>query len=230
MKNIEFHCHTNLSHDCEVSIEERIAEYRKIGYNNLYLTDHDRAQNKKTIIEFNRSLVNFNVRGGIEISTYFGHIILLNCYRKPFFNYLFYLILISKVCNYKIMIPHPWKKFTGLFYQFENSRAPSWYLNLLLDNATYIEVYNHKEGKVETMTLLASSIKKVENLIKISASDSHYRNDIFHRPCDTNGLGENSKLTKMFYSSLRVKKGGSDIRIRTIFGYIKSGLNYFRAK
>lgn len=226
MERTEFHCHTNVSHDCEISVEDRVTIFGNLGFKIVYFTDHDAVHKKSELkrLANGKSIV---LKGGIEVSTYFGHIILLDCYSKPLFNSLFYLVLISKIRGYRLLIPHPWKKYTGLFYQFNVTGFSYIYLYAFVHFCDYIEVYNYKENKVDLMELPPFVKQKIAELRKVCSSDSHALLDICGYYCSHKGLEENSHLVEFFESRIiAVSKRRSPFRFRSLLGIVKSNLYY----
>lgn len=168
---VEFHCHTNNSFDCFDELNDKIRIYKNHGFDKVYITDHDE------ILE----IYNSNICAqGIEISSTFGHIILLDCKKKPLLNTLWFLVLWAKIFDSKILIPHPNRKFTGLIERYNKKGFGFIYLNWFLQSVKYIEFYNHRDRDNFRVEIIE---EKTYNLILklngIYSSDSHDLNDIY---------------------------------------------------
>ena len=133
---VEFHCHTNRSHDCDDDVNVKIKVYKDLGFDKIYITDHDKVYNiKKSSF----------CAHGIEVSSTLGHIVLLDCKNKPPLNTLWFIVLWAKVHKSKISIPHCNRQFTGLIERYNSKGFGTYYLNWFLKNANYIEHYNHRD-------------------------------------------------------------------------------------
>ena len=109
---IEFHCHTSNSFDCKVSLEKRLKCYNELGFTHLAITDHDNVMSDDNLSIVSAYTGKLQVIPSIEVSTFVGHIILLNCKRKPWINSLLFLFLWSKIYHADIYVPHPCRKGT----------------------------------------------------------------------------------------------------------------------
>ena len=83
---IEFHCHTSASFDCDDLLDDKAVKYLKYGFNKVYVTDHD---------ELFKSTKHEIFAPGLEVSTTFGHIVLLDIEHKPPINTLWFIDLFS---------------------------------------------------------------------------------------------------------------------------------------
>jgi len=168
---VEFHCHTNNSHDCSDDLNDKIRIYKNLGFDKIYITDHDEV--------FNVNNSSFCAHG-IEVSSTLGHIILLDCKKKPPLNTLWFLVLWAKVYNSKISIPHSNRQFTGLIERYNNKGFGRFYLNWFLQKSKYIEYYNHRDrNNLRVEIIEEKTFNIILNLEGIYTSDSHNLTDIY---------------------------------------------------
>lgn len=224
---VEFHCHTSNSFDCDILLSERIKNYAALGFTHLVITDHDVVLNKQDlslISYYDRSI---KVIPGIEVSTHVGHIILLNCTKKPWVNSLFFLVIWSKLWGSQIYIPHPFRKGTGLLIEYVNNKLPTWYIVWFLKYVKYVEVWNPRDtlkDKVKVDYLICQMLEKKSWTI---ASDSHFINDILVEGCPLDGLRSNNPLVMNFFTlNIELAKVDIPVTLKAALRYLKSALRY----
>jgi hypothetical protein len=168
---IEFHCHTEASFDCEDPLTVKALKYFELGFHRVYVTDHD---------ELYKGSKHSIFSPGIEVSTTFGHIILLDMKYKPRLNTLWFIVLWSNIFGAKILIPHPNRKYTGLIERYNSRGIGLTYLNWFISKAKYIEHYNHREkDKLRTESIHASTFELLLKIEGVYTSDSHSLSDIY---------------------------------------------------
>lgn len=168
---IEYHCHSEASFDCSDKLIDKYHVYKTYGFDRVYVTDHDEILTKSWIDFF---------APGIEVSSTFGHIILLDCKRKPLLNTLWFLVFWSKIFDSSILIPHPNRKFTGLIERYNNKGVGIGYLNWFISNCKFIEHYNHRERNSTRLEIIdLSTYKLIFKLKGVYSSDSHSLDDIY---------------------------------------------------
>ena len=214
----EFHCHTNRSFDCEIVIDDRIKKYKELGFDKLYITDHDRNTPRKWIKLSDNSL---KICSGIEISTYYGHIIILDSPYVPPITALWAIVLWSKLSNAKIYIPHPCRLGTGFFKRCEERKPISKYIKWFLRNVDIIEVWNPRDTNKQRIEINENWLVETKNSIYAVASDSHFNNDILESGCDLNGISSDNKYDKNFFEE---KFLISNKKNNSIYHFFRSGL------
>ena len=168
---VEFHCHTAASFDCNDALAEKALKYSNLGFHKVYVTDHDELLKNCEYSIFST---------GIEISTTFGHIILLDLKYKPRLNTLWFLVLWSNLFGAKILIPHLNRKNTGLIERYNSRGIGLRYLNWFISKVKYIEHYNHREkDKWRTETIHTSTFELLLKAEGVYSSDSHSLLDIY---------------------------------------------------
>ena len=180
---VEFHCHTEASFDCKDLLAEKASKYAIFGFNKVYVTDHDEVLKKNEHKIFSP---------GIEVSTTFGHIILLDIKYKPRLNTLWFVVLWSNLFGSEILIPHLNRKNTGLIERYNSRGLGLTYLNWFISKAKYVEHYNHREkDKLRVESIHASTFELLLNIKGVYTSDSHSLSDIY-----TNGtvIDEGGKI------------------------------------
>jgi len=192
----EFHCHTNRSFDCDVSIEDRLKKYRSLGFEKLYITDHD-----KNPLRAWRALSDesFKICNGIELSTYYGHIIVLDSPYMPPLVPLWAIVLWSKISGAKIYIPHPCRPGTGFFNRCEERKPIVAYVNWFLTKVDFIEVWNPRDRDGNRVGIQQSWLEEAGKKTFTIASDSHFTDDIFEEGCVSSGLEFDSEYVKKFF-------------------------------
>lgn len=199
-EKIEFHCHTSNSFDCSDSLEDKIQIYRNLGFNKVYITDHDKV--------LSNDYITSEIRPGIEISSTFGHIILLECKKKPILNTLWFIVLWSKLNRSTILLPHPFRKYTGILERYRIKGFSQSYLNWFLRKVHLIEHYNHRDKKIIELDFSDSTLSIIKKINGVYASDSHTLADIYE-PGTLVRNGEilkNDSLSHNFFNNLLIKK------------------------
>ena len=223
----EFHCHTSNSFDCEVPLVSRLDRYAELGFTHLAITDHDKVltRNDYALI-FKRKTIP-QVIPAIEVSTHVGHIILLNCKRKPWINSLFFLVVWSKIFGSEIYVPHPCRKGTGLLIEYVKNRIPNWYIEWFLSKVKYVEVWNPRDTIKDKVKVHPTIVRLLEKKCWTVASDSHYEDDIYTNGCPGEGLQSNDPLiTRFFYQKIETEEVKIPLTLRAVLRYIKSALRY----
>lgn len=224
---VEFHCHTSNSFDCEVSITDRVNFYAANGFSHLVITDHDKVLKKADYSSIDGCQKRIVVIPGIEISTHVGHVILLNCKRKPWINSLYFLVIWSKVYSSELYIPHPCRRGTGLLVEYVRNMLPTWYVAWFLKYAKYIEVWNPRDSIKDKINVDKKVLCLLNKCAFVTASDSHYLDDVFAEGCPINGLPHSHPLVKRFFEEKVAAKDVSiPLTIRAILRYIKSAFRY----
>lgn len=224
---VEFHCHTSNSFDCDVKLIERIKVYSKLGFSHLVITDHDKVLNHidYSIIESNDEY-SIEIIPGIEISTQVGHVILLNCRKKPWFNSLFFIVLWSKYFKSNIYLPHPFRNGTGLLIQYPIRRIPTYYVSWFLNFVTYIEVYNPRDNISKVVDVHYAIYRKLLYKKYVSASDSHYNDDINFEGSSFEGFAIENQNVSSFFSKINVTNNKVSFTLRSFLSYFKNSLSY----
>lgn len=224
---VEFHCHTKKSFDCEVLLSERVKNYANLGFTHLVITDHDVVLNNQDLSLTTHYDLSIQVIPGIEVSTHVGHIILINCTRKPWFNSLFFLVIWSKLWGSQIYIPHPFRKGTGLLVEYVRNMIPTCYIIWFLKHVKYVEVSNPRDsinGKVKVDYTICEILEKKCLTI---ASDSHFGYDIHEEGCPIEGLQSNNPLVIHFFTqNMELARVYIPLSLKAALRYIKSALRY----
>lgn len=224
---VEFHCHTANSFDCDIPLLKRIEKYRDNGFTHLAITDHDVVLSKvdRALINSENTLI--KIIPGIEVSTHIGHIILLGCNHRPLINSLFYLVFLSKVFDYKIYVPHPCRKGTGLLYEYVVNKIPTWYIAWFFQYVSYVEVWNPRDTLKDPLEVDLSIWKSLESLMWTVASDSHFDDDTYNGGCPMIGLARDDEYVKRFFSQkIKLSEVKISLTLRAFLRYIKSALRY----
>jgi hypothetical protein len=224
---VEFHCHTVNSFDCKVPLATRLEQYAALGFTHLAVTDHDTVLTRADRVLVASAEAKLHVIPAIEVSTYVGHIILLNCKRKPWVNSLFFLVVWSKFCGSEIYVPHPCRKGTGLLFECVKNKMPTSYIAWFLSKVKYVEVWNPRDTIKDKVKVHAAIVRSVEMKRWTVASDSHYEDDIYIHGCPEEGLQPNDPLTARFFSEkIEPNAVYISMTLSSLLRYIKSAIRY----
>ena len=224
---VEFHCHTANSFDCDVLLELRLQSYANLGFTHLAITDHDLVLNKKDHALILRCSDNLEVIPAIEVSTHVGHVILLNCRRKPLLNSLFFLVWWRKIMGAELYVPHPCRNGTGLLVEYVKNKIPTWYVAWFLTHVKYVEVWNPRDTIKDKIKVDQTVWKQLQKTCWTVASDSHFENDMYTEGCPMEGLTKNDPLISRFFSQkIELDEVNIPISLRAVLRYIKSALRY----
>ena len=152
--------------------------YAEQGFDKVYVTDHNRAHSIRGLP--------VNWEGGIEVSTAFGHIVLLGVYTRPILNTLWFLSLYQRLFpGCKIIVPHPFRFGTGLFREYKRKSLGGSYIIWFLNLVDGFEYYNYRDTssiykKKAELPKLCKDILMCKDLM-ICASDSHQLTDIYFK-------------------------------------------------
>ena len=182
---VEFHCHTERSFDCDVAVEKRISQYAGLGFDRLYITDHDRCLPRKYRSNDTGSLA---VLSGVEVSTYMGHVILLDCPVRPPVPSLWFLVLWAKIFRSQLYIPHPCRPGSGFFAKLQ-VRAPSvLYIAWFLGQVSFVEVWNPRDKVRASLPVAPEVFEAIKRVKFVTASDAHFDTDIHSSGSNIDGL------------------------------------------
>jgi len=227
INKVEFHCHTSNSYDCKINIEERLKHYSENGFTHLAITDHDSVLKRadyKIIEAYNK----LTVIPAIEVSTHVGHVILLNCRYKPFFNSLLFLVIWSYFWGCDIYVPHPLRKGTGLLLKYVEEGVSTSYICWFFKHVKYVEVWNPRDSS-RHKTVVDKNIFNIllNQVLWVFASDSHYQDDIFLDGCTFSGVGiDDLRVQNFFKNKIQAGDVKVNFKIRSFLRYIKSSIRY----
>ena len=224
---IEFHSHTSLSFDCDISLKDRVTVYDSLGFDKVYITDHDRAHKRKNLPPL--------FRPGIEVSTAFGHIVLLNCERRPSLNCLWYLLFLKAISKnkIKIIIPHALRLGSGFFREYYRKSLGELYINWFLNNSDGFEYFNLRDREdLKSVNVTSKTITILnKKRFKLETSDSHYNDDIHRRGTILTKDGE-VLLDKLkfssFISKLKPVESYPKFRIWNLLRVLRMNVLYFK--
>jgi hypothetical protein len=224
---VEFHCHTSLSHDCEVDIADRLFFFEKHGFTHLAITDHDRVLPNAFLSSNFRKENKVLIIPGIEISTFAGHIILYNCNYKPLLNSLWFLVFWSYVFRCEISVPHPCRSGTGLFAVYSDRGFHEKYIYWFMKRVKYIEVFNSRDREDDFALISDKLFFQCKTKVLISGSDSHYQDDVNIDGCPLNGYSiKNKKAQDFFAHNLRIGHKKVKFNLTNIFVNLKWNIRY----
>ncbi|MBL7073637.1 PHP domain-containing protein [candidate division KSB1 bacterium] len=164
----DLHCHSNFSFDCNTKIEDLIKNAIKVGLSGIAITDHDTIEG---VIETQKLGAPIKIIPGIEKTLDDGsHIIGLFVKKEIKSKCLFEVISEIRGQGGRVIIPHPFKEYTGLFRsEMKRTEEFKQYVLTLVDG---IEIYNAKYSFSNNQ--LMKGIVLPNRLPRLAVSDSHY--------------------------------------------------------
>jgi hypothetical protein len=204
-----------------------LKRYAELGFSHLAITDHDAVLTKFDYAMISSGYSPIQVIPAIEVSTFAGHIILLNCKRRPWINSLFFLVIWSKFFNLEIYIPHPCRKGTGLLEEYKNNKIPTWYIVWFLKFVRFMEVHNPRDLILKPVIVDRKILPFLENLRWTVASDSHHEHDTFVDGCSMDGLEDDNPYVEHFFThQIELGSVSTPFKFLTLLRYMKSSLKY----
>jgi hypothetical protein len=191
----EFHCHTDRSFDCNVGFARRIERYRKLEFEFLFVTDHDRCPPR----DWEGNFDGLEIRSGVEVSTYLGHVILLDCRYAPPIGALWFLVVWAYIFKARLYLPHPCRYGTGFLRRCEQRTPPVRYVSWFLRRVEFIEVWNPRDRVGARVTLHHEWYRILEHRKFTVASDSHFDDDMYSPGCPNSGLATNDERVVSFF-------------------------------
>ena len=173
---VEFHTHTHKSHDCNVGVTQKSEIYKQLGFDKVYVTDHNRSHSRRSLPP--------DWEGGIEVSTPFGHIVLLGINVRPVLNSLWCLLLYRSLTpGCKIIVPHPLRFGTGLFREYRRKSVGisyfKWFLKLV-DGFEYFNLRDTDSAFSHKAVLPKGGLRIIrEKKYLLCVSDSHNVTDVY---------------------------------------------------
>lgn len=225
---VEFHCHTSNSFDCDVTLENRLTSYGDLGFTHLSITDHDAVLTQKDWRIINQHRGDLKIIPAIEVSTHVGHVILLNCRIKPFFNSLFFLVVWSKLFGCDIYVPHPFRRGTGILVKYVEEGISTAYVYWFFKHVKYLEVWNPRDRTTHKVIVDKRIFDVLScGMLWTSASDSHFMDDIYINGCNLSGLDISEKHVQNFFQN-KIEAGDVELsfNLRSFLRYVKSSLRY----
>lgn len=224
---VEFHCHTANSFDCKIPLVQRLQCYADLGFTHLAITDHDVVLDKNDLALISVHRLMLEVIPSVEVSTHVGHVILLNCGRKPWINSLFFLVFWCKLLGAQLYVPHPCRKGTGLLIEYVNNKLPTWYIAWFLGHVTYVEAWNPRDTIKEKVKVDHAIWLLLQKSRWTVASDSHFDDDIYLDGCPREGLQPTDPLISRFFSQkIELAEVHIPLTLHAFLRYIKSALRY----
>jgi hypothetical protein len=225
---VEFHCHTNRSHDCKIDLTKRLQQYSTRGFTHLAITDHDRTLPAKYVETNRKQFPSIQLIPGIEVSTFIGHIILLNCTKRPPLNSLAFLVLWARLFSAKLYVPHPFRKSTGILSEYPRRKIPTEYISWFLRHCEYIEAYNPRDSLQAGHKVDPRIVSRVLSMRWTIASDSHHEYDIREEGCPLEGFSAENSAVRALLESLDIAHVEFHFSTTAWWRYTKSALRYLR--
>ncbi len=112
---IDIHTHSSYSNDGSVSPKEILKHAKKIGLDGIAITDHNEIKGSRKLWQENKSVKDFIVIPGMEVSSSEGHILALGI-TEPVPKDLTTKETIDKIIEFGglAIAPHPFRFWSGL--------------------------------------------------------------------------------------------------------------------
>lgn len=217
---IDFHVHTEFSHDSDTKITEILnyAKLRKLDA--IAITDHNtlKGSEKARIIRKSEDVeVIPGVEIGVPISPYGLHLIglFIDDYDPP-------RDLKEAIDNIKkkggvVILPHPFRIGTGLFYHLQQGLINENDANLVLNHIDYIEGLTHKSnnnGIKQTLDFVKTTQHSV-----VAGTDSHRAENVGLLWTDVDDIAKFRAGTALTKMSALVKPGW-DMMLESLEHYL----------
>lgn len=174
MIKVDFHLHTSYSHDSSASIEEILRIAKKRGLGAIAITDHDSFEGNLKAKKI-RKKGDVEIIPGIELGLPIGkhglHLVALNINQKIKYQGIIKTIEKLKKLNSTIILPHPFRAGTGLFYHLKKGNISKKESEFILKSIDYLEVLNMKDD-VDCVKKTIELANKLNKPI-VSGTDAH---------------------------------------------------------
>lgn len=112
---IDIHVHSSYSNDSSASPKEILAHAKKIGLDGIAITDHNEIRGSLKLYEENKSIKDFAIIPGMEVSSSEGHVLALGI-TEPVQRDLTPKETIEKITELGgvAIAPHPYRFWSGL--------------------------------------------------------------------------------------------------------------------
>lgn len=172
---VDFHVHSKYSHDCSAEIGEILQYAKRYGLDAIAIADHDTLEGSRQA-RMMRTSNDVEIIPAIEFTLPAGefgvHIVAANIDEYIRFNDVVSAIEALKERGATIILPHPFREGTGLFYHQEKGYLTDEEVKYVLDNIDYIEVLNLKDtcsAVQKTLQYVAETRYPI-----ISGTDAHF--------------------------------------------------------
>lgn len=172
--NIDTHVHTRFSPDSWSEIPEILAAAKRRGLDAIAITDHDTLDGYRAAVR-ERSDDDVRIIPGVERTISAGqygiHIIGLYVESLPSAESLEATISDVKEQGGRVIIPHPYRRGTGLLYHLEEGNVSEEAVADAFEAADYVELINWKDPNptiLRTIDFLRETAYPV-----VAGSDSH---------------------------------------------------------
>jgi len=148
MMKIDFHIHSKYSPDSSAEISEILRYAKRRDLDAIAITDHDTLEGNREARRL-RKPDDVQIIPGIELTLPAGeiglHIIALNVDEYVPCDGVISTIRWLKEHGATIILPHPYRESTGLFYHLENGTLTPEEASYVLENIDYLEALNGKD-------------------------------------------------------------------------------------
>jgi len=172
---IDFHVHTKYSHDSSAEVAKVLMFAKRRGLDAIVIADHDSLEGNRAARKI-RSKHDVLVIPGIELTLPAGkyglHIIAINIDEYITFNSITSAITQLKRLGATLILPHPYRVGTGIFYHQEFGTLTSKDVLFILKNIDYVEAINLKDSSINIRKSLEFAAKAKYPIV--SGTDAHF--------------------------------------------------------
>lgn len=148
LMRIDFHVHSEYSHDSSAKISEILRSAKHRGLDAIAITDHDTLDGNREARRL-RKPDDVQIIPAVELTLPAGrdglHLIALNVDEEIPCDKVTTTVRKLKEHGAIIILPHPYRKNTGLFYHLENKNITQEEASFVLENTDYLEALNMKD-------------------------------------------------------------------------------------
>ncbi|MFC1977599.1 PHP domain-containing protein [Chloroflexota bacterium] len=189
MLRVDFHVHSAYSHDAVDTIPEILRYARIRQLDAIAITDHETTEGSIQARKI-RSQNDVQVIPGMELTVPVReggiHLIALYLENKPMYGSIAETIREIKRRGGIVVLPHPFRTGTGLFFNWRQGLITDNELEFALDNIDYIEAINLKDTS-EMITQTLQLVNRL-NCPIVAGTDAHIAAEIGMVYCEIESL------------------------------------------
>ncbi len=210
MLKVDWHVHSEYSHDSSAKIRDILKYAKRRQLDAIAITDHDTLSGN---IEARRLRGQNDVQiiPGLELTfpggDYGLHLIALYVERKPQYNNIIQAIEEIKKQGGIVVLPHPFRPYTGLFYHLNQGLITNDEVSFVLENIDYIEALNLRDrNDVITQTL---QFVKGSSCPMVAGTDAHIPAEVGIVYCEVASLDDFKNATEKSVIVAHTREGAT---------------------
>ena len=211
MIKVDLHVHSEYSHDSTAKIYDILKYAKQRHLDAIAITDHDTFEGNLEARRI-RNVGDVQIIPGIELTIPGGeyglHVIALYIEKKPKIKNLIQVINEIKDRGGIVIIPHPFRPYTGLFWHQEHQLLGEEAVNYALENADYIEGLNLKDRN-DSISQTLQFIERWELCPKVAVTDTHLAAEVGIVHTEVQSLDDLKSGAKNIRQIAHIRSGAS---------------------